>query len=167
MTRILLAGLLALNLGIAQADETQLQGLAKGAGFKACMSTLLDVEKFLAEGKNYGSWILSAKDQPDKQPLNTSMELTFDDGSAIVDITVTPTPDGECSFLYSRTWYVPSTCMAFSKSEAMETMQYKDQLNRDVAAFQGGALRVLLVSAGQGCLVQKKETGFRHKKQWK
>ncbi|POP52620.1 hypothetical protein [Zhongshania marina] len=165
MKSLLLGGLFLVATTVVAATDPQITGIAKNAQFKACLSTVSALEKFFGEGNNYGSWASWATSQPDKQPFNVSMEITFSDGDQLVDFTVTPTPDGECSYVYTRTWFSPKSCIATSKEGFLNDAKYKTDLNKNIAAFEDGGTRVLLMPAGSGCVVQKKEVGFRHKKQ--
>jgi len=56
--------------------------------------------------------------------------------------------------------------MATSKEAFMSNATYKAEINKNITAFEDtkGA-KILLTPAGVGCMVQKKEIGFRHKKQ--
>ena len=47
----------------------------------------------------------------------------------------------------------------------MKDFEYKTEINQKISGFQKGAVKIFLTPAGDGCLVQKKEVGFRHKKQ--
>lgn len=144
----------------------QVTNYAKSSGYEACLSTVSDLESFFAKSASYGSWAFVAKDKSDDQPLNATLELTFTDGTHLVDFTVIPSKDGTCSYTYSRTWYSDKSCMATSKEAFMSKATYKTEINKNITAFEDetGA-KILLTPAGVGCMVQKKEIGFRHKKQ--
>jgi hypothetical protein len=141
----------------------QLINQAKSVGIKSCLSTISDLENFFTKDKNYGSWSLWAKDKADDQIFNSTLEITFSDGAHLIDLTVAPTKDGQCSYSYTRTFYSEKSCMAFSKTE-MKEAKYKMEVNKHVTAFEDVA-NWLLSSAGSGCMVQKKEVGIRHKAQ--
>lgn len=158
------ACILAMAMSVA-AKELPITAYAKSADFHACLSTVTDLEKFFGKGINYGHWTKLATETTNKQPLNTSIELSFKDGIHLIDFTVTPTPDGACSYAYTRTWYADKPCLAVSKEEFLNGFQYKAQLNRDIGAFDKNGVQVFLMPAGTGCIVQKKEVGFRHKMQ--
>jgi len=143
----------------------QVTDYAKSTGFKNCISTVTDVENFFAKGENYGSWVFVAKENPNEQLLNSTLEITFGDGTQLVDFTVIPLKDGTCSYTYTRTWYMEKSCMATSKEEFMSKATYRNEINKNVMAFEDGGAKILLTQAGLGCMVQKKEIGFRHKKQ--
>ena len=142
----------------------QLINQAKGVNIKSCLSTIDDLENFFADGNNYGSWSSWASDKPDEQIFNSSLEITFSDGNHLIDLTVAPTRDNQCSYSYTRTFYSEKSCMAFSKSD-MKNAEYKTELNKNITLFADGSAKWLLSSAGNGCLVQKKEVGIRHKPQ--
>ena len=144
----------------------QVTNYAKSSGYKACLSTVSDLESFFADKANYGSWAILAKDKSDDQPLNATLELTYTDGSQLIDFTVVPSKDGTCSYTYSRTWYSDKSCMATSKDEFMSKATYKAEINKNITAFEDASgAKILLTPAGAGCMVQKKEIGFRHKNQ--
>lgn len=158
----LLLGLLSTSAYCAD----QVTKYAKDNGFKSCLSTVSDLENFFADGVNYGSWAFVAKDNSDAQPLNATLELTFNDGSQLVDFTVIPATDGTCSYTYTRTWYSDKSCMATSKAEFLANAKYKTEVNKNITAFEdANGPKILLTPAGSGCMVQKKEIGYRHKKQ--
>lgn len=144
----------------------QVTNYAKSSGFNSCLSTVSEIEKFFADGSNYGSWSTVAKDKSDQQPLNATLELTYSDGSQLIDFTIIPSKDGTCSYTYTRTWYSPKNCIATSKDEYMSKAKYVTEINKNVTAFEDpNGAKLLLSPAGSGCIVQKKEIGFRHRKQ--
>jgi len=158
---------LASLISIYSHASDQVTKYAKSSGYSACLSTVSDVEKFFTEkNSNYGSWAFVAKDKSDDQPLNATLEITFSDGSHLIDLTIIPSKDGTCSYTYSRTWYSEKSCIATSKSEFMAEASYKTEINKNITAFEDkNGTKILLTPAGSGCIVQKKEIGFRHKKQ--
>ena len=163
---ILALGLAVSALSMSAHSADQVTSYAKSSGYSACLSTVIDLEKFFADGVNYGSWAFVAKDKSDDQPLNATLELTFSDNAQIVDFTVIPSKDGTCSYTYSRTWYSEKSCMATSKEEFLSKATYKTEINKHITAFEDASgAKILLTPAGGGCVVQKKEVGFRHKKQ--
>lgn len=144
----------------------QLVNQAKGVGIKSCLPTIADLEHFFTnKGTNYGSWSLWASDKPDDQIFNSTLEITYSDGPVIVDLTVAPTKDQQCSYSYTRTWYSDQSCMAFTTSSMPGSSKYKMEVNKLVTAFEDDSAKWLLTTAGQGCLIQKKEIGIRHKAQ--
>lgn len=145
--------------------ESQIFDTAKEANYKSCLSTVANLEKFFGDGVSYGHWSQWAKENPDKQPFTSTIELTFQDGLHLVDLTITPTPDGMCSYVYTRNWYSPKSCIATSKEPFLKDFEYKSEINQKISAFEKGGVNVTLMPAGDGCVVQKKEVGFRHKKQ--
>ena len=96
-----------------------------------------------------------------RQPFNASMELTFRDGSVLVDFTVIPAPDGTCSYTYTKTWYSASKCSDTVKRKFMKNAKYRGKINRNILAYSLGSAEIMLQPAGPGCMVQKKEIGFR------
>lgn len=94
----------------------QLVNQAKGVNIKSCLSTIGDLETFFTEGQNYGSWSLWATESADDQIFNSTLEITFSDGHHLIDLTVAPTKDKQCSYTYTRTFYSDKSCMAFSKT---------------------------------------------------
>ncbi|GMM68988.1 hypothetical protein MTsDn1_22830 [Alteromonas sp. MTD1] len=143
----------------------QVTSYAKKSGVNSCLTTVSDVEKFFAEGNNYGSWSFVAKEGADDQLVNATLELTFSNRSTMVDFTIAPTKDGSCSYTYTRTFYSEKSCMATTREDYMKNANYKTDINKNIAGFEDGAAKVLLMPAGSGCVVQKKEVGFRHNKQ--
>lgn len=150
--------------GSAFADS-QIFDTAKKANFKSCLSTVAELEKFFGDGVNYGNWSQWAKENADKQPFTSTIELTYKDGLQLVDLTITPTPDGMCSYVYTRSWFSSKSCIATSKESYMEDFEYKTEINQKISAFQKDGAKIFLMPAGDGCLVQKKEVGFRFNKQ--
>lgn len=142
----------------------QIINQAKSVNIKSCLSTIDDLETFFTAGNNYGTWSVWASEKPDDQIFNASIELTFSDGSQLIDFTVAPTKDQQCSYSYTRTFYSSKSCMAFSKTD-MNGAEYQTELNKNITLFADGSAKWLLTSAGNGCLIQKKEVGIRHKAQ--
>jgi hypothetical protein len=162
----LLIGLGFLSVSMSAYSADQVTEYAKKSGYKACLSTVSDIEKFFGENANYGSWVFVAAENSDDQMLNATLELTYNDGSVLVDFTIVPAKDGTCSYSYTRTWYSEKNCIANSKEDYMKNATYKTEVNKNITAFEDkGGAKILLTPAGNGCLVQKKEIGFRHKKQ--
>ena len=143
----------------------QVANYAKKSGYKSCLSTVSDIENFFTQDPNYGSWAFVAKEKPDDQVLNATLELSYSDGTTLVDFTISPTKDGSCSYTYSRTFYSDKSCIATSKEEYMTNATYKTEINKVITGFEDGSSRILLMPAGPGCIVQKKEIGFRNNKQ--
>ena len=123
------------------------------------------MESFFTKETNYGSWAFVAKEKSDDQILNATLELTYSDGSMLIDFTVAPTKDGTCSYSYTKTFYSEKNCVATAKEKFMNNATYKTEINKNILAFEDGGVKTLLMPAGSGCLVQKKEIGFRYKKQ--
>ena len=147
-------------------ENDQILSYAKSFDHKSCISTVADLESFFTKGNsNYGTWTFVAKEGSDDQPVNASMELTFGDSSQLIDLTVIPASDGTCSYTYTRTWYTDKNCMAATKEEFMASASYKAELNKNITAFEDDASKILVMAAGSGCILQKKEIGYRHKEQ--
>lgn len=139
---------------------------AVNSGYTACLSAVVDLEKFFTEDTNYGSWSFVAKEGADDQVLNATLELSYEHDSALVDFSIAPTKDGSCTYVYTRTIYSNKSCMATSKEEFMAKSEYKGEVNKFITAFdETGGAKLLLMPAGSGCIVQKKEIGFRHSRQ--
>lgn len=151
-------------LSIYAYSGEQLVKQARDVGIKSCLSTISDLENFFTKGKNYGSWSLWASENANDQIFNSTLEITFSDGAQLIDLTVAPTKDGQCSYTYTRTLYSDKSCMGFSKSD-MKEAKYKMEVNKFITAFDDGSAKWLLTNAGDGCMVQKKEVGIRHKEQ--
>ena len=149
----------------AKAEEGKITAMAKQAGFTSCLSTVTKLETFLSGKRNYGSWSFWSNKQTDDQPFNASMEISFADGSILVDFTVMPSPDGSCAYSYTKTWYTPTNCAETAKQKFMQKAQLKGKLNRHVQAFTLGTAEIMLQTAGSGCMIQKKEVGFQFSKQ--
>lgn len=143
----------------------QVESYAKSSGYSSCLGAVTDLERFFTKDVNYGSWAFVAKEGTDDQLVNASLELTYGDGTVIVDFTVAPTKDGACSYTYTRTWYNEKSCMATSKEDFMKNATYKAEVNKNVMGFEDGSAKIMLLPAGTGCMIQKKEIGFRHSKQ--
>ncbi len=138
---------------------------AKNAGIKSCLSTISDLETFFTNDIDYGTWSVWASDQSDDQVFNSTLELTFPESSQLIDLTVAPTKDGQCSYTYTRTLYSTESCMATSKFDMMKTSKYKMEVNKVITGFSDGDSKWLLMPAGRGCIVQKKQIGLRYKAQ--
>ncbi|MDQ6972354.1 MAG: hypothetical protein Q9M30_06885 [Mariprofundaceae bacterium] len=149
----------------AFAEGGKITSMAKGAGFTSCLSTVSKLEAFLGNKKNYGSWSFWANQGTDTQPYNASMEISFADGGVLVDFTVMPAADGTCPYVYTKTWYSKNNCNETSKQNFMKKAKYKGKLNKHVMAFTLGSAEVMLQAAGSGCMIQKKEIGFKFGKQ--
>ncbi len=149
----------------------QLLTIAKDAGFTGCLETIDMLEDFFTEGvdgsDNYGSKGLWAKEKTNDQIFSAALEITFPEGSQLVDFTVAPTKDGQCSYSYTRTVYFSKSCMALAKSDMMKNTTYESEINSRITLFQSksGADWVLLPAGRSGCVLQKKEVGFRNNTQ--
>lgn len=164
----LLTAAIALTAFSASAfADSQVASYARESGYTACIKAVEDIENFFTKDTNYGSWTFVAKDDTKRQLLNAAIELTYQDSSTLVDLTVAPTSDGNCSYTYTRTMYTSANCIAASRDSYMSNAKYKTNLNKNIAAFEDGSSKILLMPAGAGCIVQKKEVGFRHAKQAK
>lgn len=144
----------------------QVSSYAKKSGYSSCLTAVSDIENFFAKDTSYGSWAFVAKEGTDDQIVNATLELTYSDGSTLVDFTIAPTKDGTCSYSYTRTWYSDKSCMATTKESYMSKATYKTEINKNITGFEEkSGPKLLLMPAGNGCVVQKKEIGFRHNKQ--
>ncbi|KAF7764858.1 hypothetical protein PCIT_b0946 [Pseudoalteromonas citrea] len=144
----------------------QVSSYAKKSGYSSCLTAVSDIENFFAKDSNYGSWAFVAKEGTDDQIVNATLELTHNDGSTLVDFTIAPTKDGSCSYTYTRTFFTEKSCMATTKEEYMKNSKYKTEINKNITGFEDpNGAKLLLMTAGTGCIVQKKEVGFRHNKQ--
>lgn len=149
---------------ICFAKENLVTNMAADAGVKSCLETVKDLNGFFGGDNDIGAWAFWSEENTDKQPFNVTLEQTYTDESAIVDFTVSPTPDGFCTYTYTRTWYSQSSCTAVSREDFLKDAKYKGEVNKNLLAFDNKGVKFLLTSAGTGCLVQKKEIGFRHNK---
>jgi len=167
MKTVMLAALamMLIHASPARAEDGKITQMARQAGFTSCLSTVAKLEDFLSGKRNYGSWSFWSNNETDKQPFNASMEISFVDGSILVDFTVIPSPDGTCSYAYTRTWYTPHSCKETTRQKFMEKAEAKGKLNTHVQAYTIGSAEVMLQKAGSGCMVQKKEIGFQFSKQ--
>lgn len=156
--------LLCMPLG-AHAEDGKITAMAREAGFTSCLSTVARLERFLSSKRNYGSWSFWSNRDTDKQPFNASMEISFSDGSILIDFTVIPSPDGTCAYTYTKSWYTPTSCDETVKQRFMQKAKFKGRLNSHVMAYTLGSAEVMLQNAGSGCMVQKKEIGFQFSKQ--
>jgi len=143
----------------------KITSMAKDAGFTSCLTTVTKLEHYFSNKKNYGSWTFWSNQSTNKQPFNASMEITFKDGSMLVDFTVIPATDGTCSYNYTKTWYSSRNCINTAKQRFMKDAKFKGTINKRVLAFTLGSAEFMLQPAGSGCMVQKKEIGFRFDKQ--
>lgn len=167
MKKVLILTTTFLAVSNTTAADFPITNAAKEAKFSSCLSVVTYLEKFFGEGNSYGSWSQWAKVGTDKQPFTSSIEITFKDGTNLVDMIVSPAPDGTCSFHYSRTWFSEQSCIATSKEAFMKDAEFKADLNKNITAFSKDGAQILLMPAGNGCLVQKKENDFRNSKQVK
>ncbi|GEM_PF-6857150 len=93
-------GFFAFSVNVNAND--QVKDIAKDVGYRSCLSTVSDIEDFFGNKVSYGSWSFWARENPDEQIFNSTLELTYGDGIQLVDFTVAPTKDGQCSFVYTR-----------------------------------------------------------------
>ncbi|HED40624.1 MAG TPA: hypothetical protein ENJ13_09375 [Chromatiales bacterium] len=157
-------GFFAFSVNVNAND--QVKDIAKDVGYRSCLSTVSDIEDFFGNKVSYGSWSFWARENPDEQIFNSTLELTYGDGIQLVDFTVAPTKDGQCSFVYTRTFYSPKSCLATTKNDYMSKAEFKGEINKSVSGFsEKGGVKWLLTPAGSGCLVQKKEIVFRSVRQ--
>jgi len=149
----------------AAAAEGKITAMAREAGFTSCLSTVAKLEGFLSGKRPYGSWSFWSNRGTDNQPFNASMEISYSDGSILVDFSVMPSPDGTCSYVYTKSWYSPGSCEKTVKQKFMSQAKFKGKLNAHIEAYTLGSAEIMLQKAGSGCMVQKKEVGFQFSKQ--
>lgn len=155
--------LIAFNVSAGE----QLVTIAKDAGFTSCLETIDVLENFFTEkidgNNNYGSRGLWAKEKNNDQIFNATLEITHQDVSQLIDFTVAPTRDGQCSYSYTRTVYFNKSCMVLAKSDLMKNTTYKTELHSRITLFvnEAGTDWILLPAGRSGCVLQKKEVGFR------
>ncbi len=147
-----------------QAEEI-IADLAQKQGATVCLSTAKELDNFFGGDTNYGAHVRSATNNPNNQPLDITIEQTFNDGNVIVDIDLVPTSDGQCTVSYAKSWYSSKSCMATTQEKFMKDAEYSGTLNKGVSYFHDGDSMVFLTDAGPGCLVVKKEFLVRHKEQ--
>ena len=74
------------------------------------------LENFLAKNDNYGVWTVTSKQKTTNEFLTASMELTYSNGSELIDLTIVPNNiEQTCSFTYTKTWYSNKNCIATSR----------------------------------------------------
>jgi hypothetical protein len=138
---------------------------AKSVNIKSCLPTISALDNFFrGNGNNYGAWSTWASESPDEQIFSSSLEITFNNGSHLIDLTIAPTKDNQCSYSYTRTFYSEKNCIAFSRTK-MKSATYEKELNKNVTIFKDGSVNWYLMPAGNGCMIQKKEVGIRFKQQ--
>lgn len=149
------------------AEDTLLEKQAKQIGFTSCLSSIKKLETFLTKNVPYGSYSAVAKKNPNNEVYTATLELTYKNSPALVDLTIFPnSEDGTCSFNYTRTWYEPRTCSELSKHNTFKDFKFLGTLNKRIDAYQkGSSVKMFFSNAGDGCLVQKKETIYRWAKQ--
>ena len=117
MNKILTISILSLiiSLQVAQASDFMAEH-AKQNGHNSCLSLIKNVEQFLTKpaNGNVGTRTSWSSDNANTQLVSSSIELTFSDGSILVDVMVAPTVDGQCSFSYTKTMYHPESCLSCS-----------------------------------------------------
>ena len=138
---------------------------AKKFGFTNCITMTKKLENFLAKNDNYGVWTVTSKQKTTNEFLTASMELTYSNGSELIDLTIVPNNiEQTCSFTYTKTWYSNKNCIATSRD--LKDFEFKTGLNKNISAFNNKkGIKLFLMPAGNGCMVQKKETSFSFDKQ--
>ncbi|MDX8392032.1 MAG: hypothetical protein R8K53_05630 [Mariprofundaceae bacterium] len=158
-------GMMLVHAQPGLAEEGEITQMARQAGSSTCLPTIAKLEHHFGNKRSYGSWSFWSNKQTAKQPFNASMEISYSDGSTLIDFTVIPAADGTCSYVYTKTWYSPNSCAATAKHNFMRNAKYKGQISERILAYTLGAAEFLLQPAGSGCMVQKKELGFQFDKQ--
>lgn len=156
---------LFLAIGLMASDKDRvLLKQAKEFGFTNCITTVKKLENHLAKDDNYGTWTITSQNKTKNEFLTATMELTYNDGSELVDLTIIPNNiEKTCSFTYTRTWFSNKNCIATSSD--LKDFEFKAVVNKNISAFSKKGINLLLMPVGNGCMVQKKETSFRLDKQ--
>ena len=166
MRKLFLLSLISTSLLLAEGGIVEKQ--AKEFGFTKCLSSVVKLEEFFTKNKTYGSYTSAATKDPNNEIFSATLELTYDNSTPeIIDFVVSPNnKENTCSYNYTRTWYDSRNCMNVSRSDFLKDFEFKGALNKDISAFTNKAsVKVFLSNAGSGCLIQKKETGYRFNNQ--
>jgi hypothetical protein len=129
---------------------------AKKVGVKKCLPAIEAISNFLlGDTTKYGVSSTWSSKNPDKQVFTSVIERNYSDGTVVFNLSVTPTPTGQCYTEYERIWSMNQTCLAYS--QGLEGAKYKGQVNKEVAYLNVNGADQYLLPFGQNCIVIKRE----------
>lgn len=139
------------------AEDGILTKTARSAGFLSCINVVEDMNKFFSPSGHASLW---STENTSKRVFNSTTENTFTDSAILGDITIAALADGTCSYTYSKTWYSDKSCIATTKENYLKDGEYMGEVNKFITRFKVSSTEILLMPAGSGCIVQKKEMSF-------
>lgn len=166
---ILIASLLTIFSTQTFAKQGIITKQAEDAGFTSCLSTVKDLETHFLGDKNYGVHSVWATKDTNKQVFSVTAEVTYSDGSSYTSLTIAPTVDNHCSFIYESTMVLDSNCLALASGD-FSKYKFISTLNKNISRFKHEEQELQLFMTpinGSLCQVTMREIGIRHQEQEK
>lgn len=126
------------------------------AGVKRCAGQVRKVTQFLTAGSRSGTTIFPSAANPDDSLLSISSELITGDVLSYAEANFAPRADG-CSAMYEHVAHWKEGC------DAVHAAKYRDFKPQGVMQqyikvyYNTPSVRLMMVPAGTGCVVIKKE----------
>lgn len=163
MKKALIATLLLASVtATAWAEEDHpITKRAREVGVSQCLSAIDQVARYLVgtEDLPNASWYsFWTKDDADRHPYQVTIERTYEDGAALFNMTVAPSPNGECDFAYMKVFPFDKSCTGVASSIFKEST-YKETLNKRVEVFEKNAMVNYAIPSGNGCTAVIEEHG--------
>jgi hypothetical protein len=149
----------SIKLYIEEVSYGQITKTAKKFGFTQCLSATKSLEKFFTKNKSYGTYTITSSDNTNSNFLNTTIEITYDDGSQIANVSIIPTNYGKCSYTYTLTWVEKGKCTDYAK-KALKSFKKDGVLNRDATIYSTNGIRFYLLQGVNECMIQKQEINY-------
>lgn len=126
------------------------------SGANACAGRVEQVSNFLAKTGNVGAYIFPAGIDPDQHATSVSLEIVTPAGASLYGSeSFVPNSAGGCDAVYETVEYAPQSCSAVAQQYF--SAQKFVVLKKGVTLYEVGPVRYILMPAGSGCNVVKKE----------
>ena len=142
-----------------EANEGLITKRAKEVGFTECLKTVKQLEDFFIKGKDYGVHTVTSNKDPNKNILNTTIEIVYNDTSEIINLSIIPNKNDTCSYSYTQTHVVNQSCDEYVK-KSLVGFSNNGTLSKRIFLMTKDSLSFYLLDTKSGCLVQKRETTF-------
>ncbi|MBN2455482.1 MAG: hypothetical protein JXB29_02940 [Sedimentisphaerales bacterium] len=122
-------------------------------GILSCLKRINQVATFLTSNNKSGVFIFPPVSPPDQHVFSTSFELIRpDDSTLYASASFFPNNDA----VYDTVEYVPIDCNELEKT-VFRNLKRLGMVKKNIILLDGGAVKVFLMPAGNGCIVIKKE----------
>lgn len=144
----------------AVAQPNAVQRAAEKSGITNCAGRMGQVSNFIGFGPQAGALLMLAPKQPDQNLAPLLMEVPTEGGAAYVSASFAPNQANACVATYDAVmfWHQPCDTVVVKQFSQLKKVGV---LKKDITVLDGGAaLKVFLMTAGQGCVSIKKENIF-------